>query len=210
MSVIWLRTAAGLYSLGLLYALLSLFRKGTRLFAPALVAFAAGALIHLVSYVELQIETGHLPLNNFYETSSLCAFLIGVLFLIYYAFYRVAIFGVCLFPVVFFMTLIGATEFPVATWSSPQIRNAWLLIHITTVLIGYAALILAAVASVYYLLQERQLKRKQLITTSNRLPPLATLDRIITQAMNAGFVFITIGTVTGVVWAFIENGTGWI
>ncbi len=83
-------------------------------------------MFHLVSLVELRIETGHLPLNNFYETSSLCAFLIGVLFLIYYAFYRVAIFGVCLFPVVFFMTLIGATEFPVATWSSPHIRNAWL------------------------------------------------------------------------------------
>src|SRR3954464_5198660 len=210
MSVFWLRTAAGLYSLGLLYALLSLFRRGTRLFTPALVAFAAGAVFHLVSLVELQIETGHLPLNNFYETSSLCAFLIGVLFLIYYAFYRVAIFGVCLFPVVFFMTLIGATEFPIATWSSPHIRNAWLLIHITAVLVGYAALLIAAVASVYYLLQERQLKRKRVDPSSNRLPPLGTLDQIITQAMNAGFVFITVGTVTGAIWAFIENGTGWI
>ena len=28
--------------------------------------------------------------------------------------------------------------------------------------------------------------------------------------MNTGFVFITIGTVTGVVWAFIEDGTDWI
>jgi ABC-type uncharacterized transport system permease subunit len=210
MSVIWLRTAAALYSLGLLYALLCLFRKGTRLFTPALVAFATGLVFHLVSLIELQIESGHLPLNNFYETSSLCAFLIGVLFLIYYSFYRVAVFGVCLFPVVFFMTLIGATEFPVATWSSPHIRNAWLLIHIATVLIGYAALLIAAVASVYYLLQERQLKRKRLDLSSNQLPPLGTLDRIINQAMNAGFVFITVGTVTGVVWAFIESGTSWI
>jgi ABC-type uncharacterized transport system permease subunit len=120
------------------------------------------------------------------------------------------VFGVCLFPVVFFMTLIGATEFPVATWSSPHIRNAWLLIHITAVLVGYAALLIAAVASVYYLLQERQLKRKRVDPSSNQLPPLGTLDQIITQAMNVGFVFITIGTVTGVVWAFIESGTSWI
>jgi ABC-type uncharacterized transport system permease subunit len=210
MSVFWLRTATALYSCGLLYALIYLFRKETRLFTPALLAFGAGTVVHLVSLIELRMETGHVPLNNFYETSSLCAFLIAVLFLLSYSFYRVAIFGVCLFPVVFFMTLIGATEFPVASWSSPQVRNAWLLIHITTVLVGYAALILAAVASVYYLLQERQLKRKKVNPTSNRLPPLATLDRIITQAMNAGFVFITVGTVTGVVWAFIENGTGWI
>ena len=210
MSVIWLRTAAALYSCGLLYALIYLFWKSTRLFTPALVAFGAGVVLHLVSLVELRLETGHLPINNFYETSSLCAFLIAAIFLLLYSYYRVAIFGVCLFPVVFFMTLIGSTEFPVAAWSSPQIRNAWLLVHITTVLIGYAALIMAAVASIYYLLQERQLKSKKLNPTSNRLPPLATLDRIITQAMNAGFVFITIGTVTGVVWAYIENGTAWI
>jgi ABC-type transport system involved in cytochrome c biogenesis permease subunit len=28
--------------------------------------------------------------------------------------------------------------------------------------------------------------------------------------MNTGFVFITIGTVSGVIWAFIEHGTGWM
>jgi ABC-type uncharacterized transport system permease subunit len=210
MSVVWLRTATALYSLGLLYALVYLFRKTTRLFTPALIAFGAGTVFHLVALVELRAETGHLPINNFYETSSICAFLIAVLFLLAYSYYRVAILGVCIFPIVFFMTLIGATEFPVASWTSPQIRNMWLITHISTVLIGYAALILSAVASIYYLLQERQLKRKAVTPSSNRLPPLATLDRLITQSMNAGFVFITLGTITGVVWAFIESGTQWI
>jgi ABC-type transport system involved in cytochrome c biogenesis permease subunit len=210
MSVLWLRTAAALYSCGLLYALIYLFSKSTRLFKPALVAFAVGVVFHLVSLVEFRIASGRLPLNNFYETSSICAFLIAVAFLLAYSFYQVAIFSLCLFPLVFFMTLIGATEFPVASWSSPEVRNVWLVIHITTVLIGYAALILAAVASLYYLLQEQQLKNKQLARPPNRLPPLATLDRVITQSMNVGFVFITIGTVTGIVWAFIESGTRWI
>ncbi len=108
------------------------------------------------------------------------------------------------------MTLIGALEFPIARWSSPGVRSAWLVVHITAVLIGYAALILAAVASIYYLLQERQLKSKQVARAASRLPPLATLDRIITESMNAGFAFITIGTFTGVVFAFIESGTRWI
>jgi ABC-type uncharacterized transport system permease subunit len=210
MSVVWLRTAAAFYACGLLYALIYLFRKSTRLFIPALIAFACGAVFHFVSIVEFRAEMGHLPLNNFYETSSLCAFLVAVLFLLVYSYYRIAIFGICLFPLVFFMTLIGATEFPVETWRSQEARNAWLIVHIATVLIGYAALILSAVASVYYLLQERQLKRKDVRPSANRLPPLATLDRVINQSMNAGFLFITIGTVTGVVWAFIDTGTGWI
>jgi ABC-type transport system involved in cytochrome c biogenesis permease subunit len=210
MSIIWLRTAAVLYSFGLLYALIYLLRKSGKLFVPALISFGAGMVFHLVSLVERWSETGHLPLNNFYETSSFCAFLIGVLFLLAYTYYRVAIFSVCLFPLVFLMTLIGATEFPVAAWSSPRLRNAWLLIHVSSVLIGYASLILSAVASVYYLLQERQLKRKEVIPAANGLPPLATLDRVITQSMNTGFVFITIGTITGAVWAYVESGADWI
>jgi ABC-type uncharacterized transport system permease subunit len=210
MSALWLRTAAALYSFGLLYALIYLFRRSTRLFTPALLAFAAGAIFHLVSIVELRAETGHLLFGNFYETSSICAFLIAVLFLAAYTYYRIAVFSICLFPLVFFMTLIGATEFPVEPWSSPAIRNVWLVLHVSTVLIGYAALILSAVASVYYLLQERQLKRKNLRPSANRLPPLATLDRVITQSMNVGFVFITLATITGVIWAFKDSGTQWI
>jgi ABC-type transport system involved in cytochrome c biogenesis permease subunit len=210
MSVLWLRTATGLYFCGLLYALAYLFWKNTRLFNPALGAFAIGVVLHLVSLIELRAETGHLPLNNFYETSSFCAFLLGLLFLLAYGYYRVSILSVCLFPLVFFMTLIGATEFPVAPWSSPQTRNVWLVLHISSVLIGYAALILSAVASVFYLLQERQLKRKSAGTLGSRLPPLGTLDRLISQSMNTGFVFITIGTVMGVIWAFVELGTRWI
>ncbi len=210
MTVVWLRTAAALYSVGLLYALVYVFRKTTRLFIPALIAFGAGTVFQFVALAEFRAETGHLPIGNFYETSSICAFLIAVLFLLAYSYYRVAIIGVCIFPIVFFMSLIGATEFPVAPWASAQVRNIWLVIHISTVLIGYAALILSAVASVYYLLQERQLKRKAVMPSANRLPPLATLDRLITQSMNTGFVFITVGTITGVVWAFIDSGTQWI
>lgn len=237
MSVIWLRTAAALYACGLLYALIYLFfgsttgastaatandlgiprRYGLRgffagrdLFPAALIAFGTGAILQLVAIVELWSETGHLPLNNFYETSSFCAFLIAVLFLAGNSYYRISSFGVCIFPLVFFMTLVGVTEFPGAPWS-PQVRSLWLVIHISTVLIGYAALIFSAIASIYYLLQERQLKRKDVTPSANRLPPLATLDRIITQSMNTGFVFITVATATGVVWAFqIERGADWI
>jgi ABC-type uncharacterized transport system permease subunit len=209
MSVLWLRTAAALYSCGLLYALIYLFRKNNLLFRPALIAFGAGTVFHLVSIVELWVDSGHLPLNNFCETSSVCAFLIAVLFLVAYSQYQIAVFSVCLFPLVFFMTVIGATEFPVEKWSAGA-RNTWLIVHISTVMIGYAALFFSAVAAVYYLLQERQLKQKNVMPAANKLPPLGTLDRIISQTMNTGFVFITIGTVSGVIWAFIENGTHWM
>ena len=40
-------------------------------------------------------------------------------------------------------------------------RNAWLTVHIVLVLLGYAALLFTAVASLLYLFQERELKSKK-------------------------------------------------
>jgi ABC-type transport system involved in cytochrome c biogenesis permease subunit len=210
MSAFWLRSAAVLYSFGLIYALFVIFKKGSRLFLPALVAFSGGVMLHLVSIVELRAELGHFPLSNFYETTSVCAFLIALFFLVAYSYYRISIFAVCLFPLVFFMTLIGATEFPIAPWSNPQVRNAWLILHVAAVLIGYAALVFASVGAMFYLIQERQLKRKESAPAFHRLPPLATLDQLITQSLNVGFLFITVGTVAGIVWAFVDRGTRWV
>ena len=42
------------------------------------------------------------------------------------------------------------------------------------------------------------------------LPPLGTLDNLISNSMAFGFVFITLGLVAGSAWAFIESGTDWI
>lgn len=210
MSVFWLRVATGLYAIGLLYAVLIVLRRRTTLFRFAFGAFCVAVLLHLVSIVELTFELGHFPVSNFYESISLCAFLIAVCFLFVYWKYQFASLSVCIFPLVFLMAQIGSMEFPVSNWSNPRVRDAWLFLHVISVLLGYAALLFTAVASLFYLIQEGQLKRKKPGSFFDRLPPLARLDNLVTQSMSFGFVFITIGVITGSTWAFIETGTRWI
>ncbi len=77
MSVIWLRVAAAFYSLGLLHAILTLVRRREHLFRVALTAFTIGAVFHFVSIVEEGIVNNRCPITNFYETLSMCAFLVG-------------------------------------------------------------------------------------------------------------------------------------
>ena len=64
MSVIWLRVAAGLYSLGLLHAILTLVRRREHLFRVALGAFTLGSVFHFVSIVEEGIVNHRCPLNS--------------------------------------------------------------------------------------------------------------------------------------------------
>jgi len=209
-SILWLRVAALLYLPGVIQALVSLLRRETRLFGLAFGAFAAGTVLQLVSIVERGIARDRLPLNNFFESMAACAFLVAVAFLIVYWRYQFQSIGVFIYPLVFVMTSIASFEAPVETWSNASVRSAWLAIHVLLILFGYAALVVTALASLFYLIQERQLKSKSPGKWFDRLPALGTIDGLITKSMAVGFCFITLGVVAGSSWAYVEWGTRWM
>lgn len=216
MSIVWLRLAVVLYAAGLMDAILTLLRRETRLFRIALPLFQVGAILHFVAVVEHSVALRHLAANNFFETASLCALLLAAVFLFIHWRYRFPGLSVFVFPLVFLLTLIGSMGTPVGGWADPRVRDAWLLAHILLVLAGYSGLLISAAAAVFYLFQERRLKRKEPVGAlwslfpQDALPPLETLDTLITRAMSVGFVAITLAVVAGSTWAFIESGTSWI
>ena len=210
MNVFWLRVAAGCYSAGLLHAILTILKKHTRFLKPAVAAFVPGVIFHFVAIVELWFAVGHVPEDNFFETVSLCAFLFALSFLFVYWRYQFSAPSIFVFPLIFLMTLVGATEIPVRGWTDSRVRDAWLLLHVVLILVAYAAILLTASASVVYLIQERQLKTKRPSGFFDRLPPLGTLDSLLNTSMGFGFVFMTLAVVAGSSWAFVESGTRWI
>lgn len=210
MSVFWLRAAVALYALGLFHAIQVVLRRGSTLFRPALIAFSVAAVLHMVALVESGRLARHFPPEGFHNSVSLCAFLFAALFLFIYWRYRFESLGVFIFPMVFIMTAVAAWQTPAPQWTNSDSRSTWLVVHIVLVLLGYAALVLTALASVFYLVQERQLKRKKPMALLERLPPLGTLDNLITQSLGFGFILLTVGVVTGSAWAYIYTGTAWM
>jgi len=210
MSVIWLRVAAALYSLGLLHSILMLVRRREHLFRVALGAFALGAVFHFVSIVDEGILSNRCPIANTYETLSMCAFLVAILYLFVQWRYKMASLSAFIFPLVFVMSLMATLGNPVGAWSNPVVRNAWLTTHIVLVLLGFAALVVTAVASLLYLFQERELKTKKPRKFYYRLPALGTLDDLISKSMGVGFVLMTLAVIAASTWAFIEHKTAWI
>ena len=210
MSVIWLRVAAALYSLGLLHAILTLVRRREHLFRVALGAFGLASVFHFVSIVEEGIVNNRCPITNFYETLSMCAFLLVLVYLFAHWRYKLESLSVFIFPLVFVAALVATMGNPVSGWSSPAVKNVWLIVHIVLVLLGLAALLLAAIASLVYLFQERELKRKKPRKSYYRLPALGTLDEVISRAMAVGFVLITLAVIAGTTWAFVEAKAGWL
>ena len=217
MSTFWLRAAAILYAVGLVQAILTILRRGNRMFPYALAAFQTAIILHIVAFVEHSVALRHLAANNFFETASLCALLFALVYLFVEWRYHFAILSIIVFPLVSLLTLIAAMGAPVYSWADSRVRGAWLITHILLVLIGYAGLLLSAGAAAFYLLQERRLKRKHStspdflsLVTPDRLPPLETLDTLITRSMSIGFVAITLAVIAGSSWASIEYGVRWI
>jgi ABC-type uncharacterized transport system permease subunit len=209
-SLIWLRVAAALYSLGLLDAIVTLLRRRESLFRIALGAFGIGALFQLVSIVEQGLVQNHFPATDTFEIMSLCAWVVTVAFLAIYWRYKAESLSVFVFPLVFVLTLVAALRNPVSHWQSEAVRNTWLTIHIVLAVLAYAALLFTAVAAVVYLMQERQLKKKQTRSFYRLFPPLGMLDELISRSLGAGFALITVSIIIGIVWAYIEYGTTWI
>ena len=83
-------------------------------------------------------------------------------------------------------------------------------VHITCSLLSYAAFLVAFVAGIFFLIQERQLKRKTMGVLFHRLPSLGALDRLNFQAISFGFALLSFGLLFGFVEVRVAFGQWWM
>jgi ABC-type uncharacterized transport system permease subunit len=206
MFIIWLRVALALYALGLVYVLVALTRTKELLNRLALHAAYLGMVFHFVAIVEAVRQSGELSLASLSVGASLLGFLIMVVFLLVYMVYKTTSPGIIVFPLVFFLTFIGATRQEPFVLASATARQGWLIVHISFIFAGYAALVLSFAASLIYLIQERALKAKRRGGMLSRLPALQVTDDIGFRSLLFGFPFMTGGLLAGLVIAQANFG----
>jgi len=207
MPLLWLRVALICYGIGLIYALATLRSRSETLARWTVPAILLGAVFHLVSLVETFQSAGFAALNTASDTESLLAFLLGVFFLVFYARYRTTAPGVFLFPLIFLLALTASLGKQPVTFQPGLLRSGWIFTHVSLIFLGYAALIFSFVASLMYLLQERNLKAKTLDGgVGSRLPALEVIDEIGYRSLLLGFPFMTVGLILGAVIAHARFG----
>ncbi len=116
-----------------------------------------------------------------------------------------------------FATLMSACLIVVAAWLPgsislalmPALRSHWNLIHTVTCLIGYGGFTLAFGAAVMYAIQERMLKAKRISVIRRRLPSLDAADRFAYKMVSIGFPMLTVGIITGSLWAQTAWNSYW-
>ncbi len=142
------------------------------------------------------------PLSNFYESLIFFAWCLPALGLLAFRRYLKGYLGALI--AVLSALLLAYASFGVDSHIKPlmpALKSNWLLVHVVTAFLGYAAFALAFGSAILYLIQERRSRPS--------LPPLPLLDSLIYRTTVLGFLLLTLGIVTGAVWAETAWGRYW-
>ncbi len=189
---------------------------GKEVFGRLASILTVGALIaHTFAMILRWIESyrfdmGHAPLSNFYESLIFFAWAVVLLYLLIEWRTKNRSIGT-------FASLLALLIMAYASFGSvdsriqplvPVLKSNWLITHVITSFIGYAALGIAFCLSLTYLIKKMDNpKRKSVFLKA--IPDSEILDELSYQMIIIGFVLLTLCIITGSVWAHSAWGRYW-
>jgi cytochrome c-type biogenesis protein CcsB len=173
-----------------------------------------GAAGNLAGFVLRWIEShqmgfGRAPLSNLYESLIFFALCIAVTHLYVVFKYKIRVIGVVAAPLAFLsmayasLPKVNDAIMPLI----PALQSNWLIAHVMTCFFGYAAFAVAFGISLLFL--ARLKNREGAGGILSLIPDTELLDELTHQLVMFGFLFLTIGIITGAVWANQAWGRYW-
>ncbi len=157
---------------------------------------------------------GHAPLTNMYESVVFFSWTIIFLYLLIEWKFKTHVIGTFAVPFAFLAMAYASFSSDVHKEISPLVpalQSNWLLAHVITCFMGYAAFAVAAGLGIMYLIKNlsdsKQTTNDQ--TLLGTLPPLKVIDDITHKTMVFGFLWLSVGIITGAIWANSAWGTYW-
>lgn len=177
----------------------------------AAIALAFNTIGILLRWVEsYRLGIGHAPLSNLYESLIFFAWTIGAIYLVIEFRYKNQVIGAFTTPLAFLVMAYASLSPNISDRIQPLIpalKSNWLIAHVITCFIGYAAFAIAFGVSFMYLLKARDAGEGNRLL--GRLPDVGLLEELTHQMVMFGFLFLSVGIITGAVWANSAWGRYW-
>jgi cytochrome c-type biogenesis protein CcsB len=209
MEAILLKASLVAYLVGTVAGWAHLVRPRESVRTTGTAALVLGFLLHAAAIVARVVEFGSFAVASFGEQIAFFSCLVAGGYLLAQLRYHLAVLGAVVGPIGFIGTLAMLVAHGAMRDVPPDLRSPWLPVHITLAFLGNAAFGLACLVSFVYLWQERQLKTHSVGRYLRRLPPLETLDAVNFRFLTWGFILLTLGILSGVLWAELSFGRLW-
>ncbi len=183
----------------------------------ATVVTLAGFLVQTVAigmrwYESYELGIGHAPMSNLYESLVFFSWTIIMLYLYIEYKYKFSILGAFVTPFAF-LGMAYASISPSVNETIqplvPALQSNWLISHVVTCFLGYAAFAVSCGVSFTYILKKRYEDRQATGGLLAAFPTAHVLDDLVYKTIAIGFPLLTIGIVTGAAWANYAWGTYW-
>jgi cytochrome c-type biogenesis protein CcsB len=199
---------------GFCYIFAWIFKKPSASKAATWVALIglAGNLIGIVMrWVEsYQMGFGHAPLSNLYESLVFFAGTIVLICLVIERKYSNRVIGAFVVPLAFLAMAYASLSPNISDRIQPLIpalKSNWLIAHVIACFIGYGAFAVAFGVSLMYLVKQKN--SGDTGSMMSHLPDAGVLDELNHQLVMFGFLFLSVGIITGAVWANSAWGRYW-
>jgi cytochrome c-type biogenesis protein CcsB len=142
---------------------------------------------------------------GFYEALSFFSWVLILVFLAVEFRHHLHVLGSFIVPLAL-VSLVSAAALPeTAPTLTPVFRTLW--VHVTLSMLGTVGFAVAFVAGVMYLIQDGLLKSKRFNVLYSKLPALDYLDHLNQQSIITGFPLLTLGIITGALYAELSLGS---
>jgi cytochrome c-type biogenesis protein CcsB len=173
------------------------------------------------------IGEGYFPLSNLYESLIFLCWSISTIQLLIETKTQSRLIGAISTPLVFLISGFSSLTLPVEMQKAlplvPSLQSNWLMMHVSMMMVSYATLIVGSLLSILYLAFVTVTKQEIVFETlpsvtnssiqsnsaSSKLSLLQTVDTWSYRIIGLGFPFLTIGIISGAVWANEAWGSYW-
>jgi len=169
------------------------------------------AAILLRWYESYQLGIGRAPLTNLYESLVFFAWTIAIVYLLMERKFKIKTAGAFVTPFPFIIMAYASLNPNEIQPLVPALQSNWLISHVVTCFVGYAAFAVSFGVSFLYLFKVKSEKgpAKNPGGLLNYLPASDLLDEVGYKTIAIGFPLLTIGIITGAFWANVAWGTYW-
>jgi len=158
------------------------------------------ALVHAAYLILAGTTFGHVPVASMWEAMTFVAFALAVVYIGLEWRLKIRTTGVFLLTPAFVFQVLSSAFVTHTREVEDILRSSWFGVHVTSALLGFAALSIAAVYGALYVLLYQSLKGSRVGLVFRRLPNLETLGRLNWNAMVVGWGSLTLAILIGIVW----------
>lgn len=166
--------------------------------------FVANLYGFLLRWIQThQTGFGYVPLSNLYESLVFFGLALAGIYLFWELRLDKKIFGSLVF--ILASLVMAFANFKADSSIKPLIpalKSNWLIAHVITCFLGYAAFGVAFVVGFFYLLANKP-------SVQRYLPSKPVLDNFMYKSILFGFFWLSIGIITGAIWADQAWGNYW-